>query len=151
MEGYIIHLVHGLYYDSTRSLDTFGAWLESQGFTVVMHYYNPYSITSNVQMIKIINSLGANDIVIGHSFGGIIAQISNSQALVITLNTLGENTLKNPDDWLPATNDPLDLGGSGHGVDESEEYENIMEYISRAVQPDKTEEKEQALLDYFKQ
>lgn len=124
-----IYLVHGLFYDSSRSLDTFGKYLKDRGYNVKMIYYNPYSMTSNLSVISFLNSLTSSSIVIGHSWGGIISQLTNSGARIVTINTLGDNTLKNKDDWLPAYGDYINLHGSGHSIDTYQEYQAIVQYL----------------------
>jgi hypothetical protein len=110
-------------------MDGLGEYFRAMGFKVRMHYYNPYKLTDNAKIIEIMNGLGINDIAIGHSWGGILAQLADPNCTVVTVNTLGKNTLRNLDDNLPAFGTYFNLGGTGHRIDTYAEYRAIQQYL----------------------
>lgn len=116
--GRTVYVVHGwdLPFSNKRSTDNFENALVKNGYKVKEINYSMYDPESILRALFELNKLGSGDVVVGHSMGGILNDISNTGAYHIDVSTL-HSTIKGTDDWLIGTSSTWVEGGT-HGIDQ---------------------------------
>lgn len=126
----IIHVVHGINnpLSEKRSTDDLVKKLLNDGYYVVEHEYNWIDPMSQAAVAWELNKLSENDVVIGHSWGGILTDLFASKAKHIELSSI-HSSIKGSEDWLKIEfDDPSIVQGSGHTLD-NKIYSRLLETL----------------------
>lgn len=128
-----VYVVHGwdMPWTTKRSTDNLETRLRQEGYQVREINYSMYDPTSIFLALIKINGLSANDVVIGHSMGGILNDLSGTRAKHIDVATL-HSDIKGTNDWLIGTSDKWVKDGT-HGVDQYTDL--ILDALDLAFNP----------------
>lgn len=124
-----VYLVHGMHtpFAEHRSTDWLADRLRADGFIVRELRYDWYDVESQLDIALELQNLRSDDLVIAHSWGGILADLF-SNARHIDVATL-HSDIKGTSDWLFEVGDPEWLPGLGHSIDNETMYNAILAKI----------------------
>ncbi len=113
----MIYVIHGMHspFTSERSTDELVRDLRDEGFEVQEIRYNFYDPLSRMRARTDVMSLSSDDILIAHSYGGIMASTTPSMASVINVNSILSD-ISGSQDWLTRST-IQNVEGSGHRID----------------------------------